>query len=101
MCKEPGHSTQRVYVRFDKEPQAKSDIPFLTFQMTCIQGHTHTYHRHEVIAEVGLEPVGGAVLGGLLFFVDPVVGVIGAVAGYAAVLRAEEEKVRRFNASVG
>lgn len=100
-CKHPGHTNEKIYIRFEREPQVRAEIPFWTFQMTCPQGSTNTYYKNEVHAEVGLEPVGGAILGGLLFLVDPVAGVIGAGAGYAAVKKAEDEKVKKFEASVG
>jgi hypothetical protein len=98
-CKHPSHPQLKVYVRFEKEPQTKSEIPFWTFQMTCIEGHTYIYSKGDVHAEVGLEPIGGAILGGLLVFLDPIVGVLGAAGGYAAVLEAERTKVRKFEES--
>ena len=94
------HPNERIYIRFEREPQTKNEIPFWTFQMTCPQGHPDTYYRNEVIAEMGLEPIGGAILGGLLFLVDPLAGVIGASAGLFGMAAHEEEKVRRFNESV-
>ena len=100
-CKRTGHTAQRVYVRFEKEPQVRAEIPFFIFQMTCDQGHTETYNRGDIKAEVGLEPIGGAILGGILFLVDPLLGAIGAGAGLFGIARLEQEKVERFNASVG
>lgn len=99
-CKEYGH-IEKVYVRFAQEPNVRSDIPFWSFQMKCSQGHIHTYYRYEVIAEVGLAPIGAAILGGLLFLVDPLLGIIGAGAGLFGVAANEEERVRRFNESPG
>ena len=101
LCKQPGDGSNKVYVRFEKEPQTRAEIPFWSFQMTCSLGHTHTYYRADVHAEIGLEPLGGAILGGLLFFVDPFLGAAGAIGGYAAVNKAEKDKVTKFEASVG
>ena len=76
-CEQYGH-IEKVYVHFAQEPQTRGDIPFWSFQMTCSQGHTRVYSKNDVVAEVGLAPIGGAILGGILFLVDPLIGLIGA-----------------------
>ena len=99
-CEQYGH-IEKVYVHFAQEPQTRGDIPFWSFQMTCSQGHTRVYSKNDVVAEVGLAPIGGAILGGILFLVDPLIGLIGAGAGLFGIAKIEQEKVERFNASVG
>ncbi len=100
-CKAQGHTTQKAYVRFTTEPKVRSEIPYFEFELTCGLGHRHRYLRNEVYAEVGLEPIGGAILGGILFLIDPIVGAIGAGAGLFGMWEAENQKVQRFNASQG
>lgn len=93
------HPNEKVYVRFTTPPETRSEVP-ASFQATCGKGHQNTYYRAEVVAEVGLEPWVGGLVGGLLFFVDPIAGVMGATAGYTAVLKVETDKVKRFNESI-
>ena len=93
------HQNERIYITFQSEPQTRSDIQQETFQLICPQGRPDVYFKAEIIAEVGLEPIGGAILGGILFLVDPLAGVLGASLGLFGVAAREQEKVRRFNGS--
>ena len=101
ICKTQGRATHKAYIRFNPEPRVHSEIPYFEFELICGLGHRHRYLRNDVHAEVGLEPIGGAILGGILFLIDPVAGVIGAGAGLFGMWKAEQEKVDRFEASSG
>jgi hypothetical protein len=100
-CKQPGHTSEKIYITFEHEPQLRSDIPFYTFQMKCSAGHISSYNRNEVMAEIGFEPIVAAIVGSLLFIVDPLLGVIGAGSGLLGIAARESDKVKRFNESTG
>ncbi|HUC38928.1 MAG TPA: hypothetical protein VL944_02250 [Candidatus Acidoferrum sp.] len=90
---------RNVYVHFDKQVTRRADIPEY-FSINDINGAQQTYHRREVRAEVGPEPVGVAlVVGALLFIIDPILGILGALGGGILSTQSEEERVRVFNSS--
>lgn len=101
LCKEAGHNAEKIYVKFDNQPKLRSEIPLSAFQLTCKSGHTNIYFRNDVFAEIGLEPIGGAILGALLFILDPLVGIAGAATGLFGIAARENEKVKTFNSSSG
>ena len=92
------HQTEKIYLKFDKEPQSRANVP-LSFTATCPSGIQQLFTNQEVIAEVGIEPIAGAILGGLLFFIDPVLGLIGLFGGLIGVNANEQQKVDNFNGS--
>ena len=101
-CKTTGHNNEKIYIDFEgKQPVIRSDIQNVAFQLRCRSEHFNVYLKNDVQAEVGLEPLGGAILGGLLFIIDPLAGIAGAAAGLFGIAAKEQEKVRRFNDSIG
>ncbi len=89
-----------IYVHFNGQINRRSDIPYEYFSVNDINGTPQTYHKSEVWAEVGPEPIGAAlVIGVLLFIVDPLLGLLGALGGGALSAQAEDERVRVFNSS--
>ncbi|MEM4068145.1 MAG: hypothetical protein QXV17_14940 [Candidatus Micrarchaeaceae archaeon] len=91
------HSGEKIYIQFTTVPQVRSQIP--PFNATCPQGYTAPYNKDDVIAEAGPAVVGGAVVGALLFLLDPVLGILGAILGGLGVGAAEQAAVERFNKS--
>ena len=96
ICK--SNQQERIYVSFEKEPITRSDIP-PAFDLKCRNGQINTYTNKEVIAEIGIEPLVGGLLGGLLFLIDPILGLIGTVATAFGTGIKETEKVNQFNNS--
>lgn len=92
------HNNEKIYLKFDKEPQVRSDIPPY-FNVTCPNGIADNHQNSEVKAEMGLEPIGGAILGGILFIVDPLLGIAGAGLGLFGMIKKETDKVEKFNKS--
>lgn len=96
------HPREKIFVDYTrwlgKEPSTRSEVPF-SFTLVCPQGFRATYTNHQLQAEVGLAPLGGAVLGGLLFLIDPVLGIIGAIGGAVAGASSDQAKVDKFNRS--
>ena len=92
------HGGERIYITFQRQPRTRSEIP-VTFNLTCPTGVASVYTNREVIAEVGAAAVGGAVLGGLLFLIDPLLGLAGMILGAAGANQAEQQSVDAFNQS--
>lgn len=96
-CKE--HPEEKIYINFGKEIATKNDVPFSCFSLTCPTNNlSHTYNINNVKAEEGFA-LGGAFIGALLFLVDPVLGLIGAIAGLLGMAKNEHDKVEKFNNS--
>jgi hypothetical protein len=95
------HPNEKIYINLANAPTVRNDIQATPFQLTCGSNHTDTYSRQEVLAEIGLAPVGGLILGSVLFLIDPIIGIVGASAGLFGLAAAEQERVRRFNESPG
>lgn len=93
------HKEEKIYINFQPEPSSRAEIP-PTFQLTCLQGTPDTYHREEVNAEIGLEPIGGGAAIGLGFsLIDPALGLILGILGLIGIKQKLEEKKNRFNNS--
>lgn len=92
------HPGEHIYINFGRELQTRSEVPF-QIGLTCPSGIYGSYNNRQVIAEVGTEPLAGAIIGGLLFLIDPLLGLLGALGGAASVNAKEQEKVNRFNNS--
>ena len=95
-CKD---SQEKIYITFQKEPQTRSDIPAI-FSLKCQNGQIEGFTNNDVSAEVGMEPIAGAVLGGVLFLIDPLIGLFGALIGAISMNTKEENKVKKFNNSI-
>ena len=91
-------SKEKIYITFQKEPQTRSDIP-VNFNLKCQNGQVEGFTNNDVSAEVGMEPIAGAVLGGALFLIDPLIGLFGSLIGAIGVATKEENKVKKFNNS--
>ncbi|MCL4546768.1 MAG: hypothetical protein M1576_03385 [Deltaproteobacteria bacterium] len=97
-CKE--HPEEKIYVDFGKQIFDKNELDYPCFSLACPKsGNTHTYSLNEISAEPGVA-IGGGILGALLFFLDPIAGIIGTITGLAAGLKNEQEKVEKFNNSL-
>ena len=71
----------------------------LSFTLSCpTTNHRYVYNANEVQAEAGIA-LGGALVGGLLFLIDPVLGLIGSIAGLIGMTKKEQDRVRKFNSS--
>lgn len=93
------HIGEKIYIKFEREPSNRSEIPPL-FQLSCPQGVLDNYSNREIIAEVGLAPIGIATgIGLLLSLADPFIGLIGGILGLLGVKKTEEEKEKAFNNS--
>jgi hypothetical protein len=90
---------EKVYISFQGTiPKIRSDINY-TFNLTCPSGSTNVYKKGEVNAEMGNSSLAGAAIGGLLFLLDPVLGILGAVLGGTISASAEKDSVDKFNNS--
>lgn len=92
MCS--SHQNEKVYVKFKQEPRSRQDVPAL-FQVTCHSGYTGTYSRSQVMAEPGF-PI-GVLVGTILFLIDPLLGLIGGVAGGALSNADDQRRANQFN----
>ena len=90
------HPGERVYITFKPEPPDRANVPE-QFWLRCNQGAQNLYRREEVFAEPGPAWLVGAAIGALMFFLDPIVGVIAAIGGAAGVRATEEATAQRFN----
>ena len=95
-------NSKKLYIQFDKglEPPTKQEVPFETFNIKDIDGSDQQYNKEDIQAEVGMEPIGGAIIGGLLFLIDPLIGVLGSLLGTVGVMKKEQEKVNKFNKKI-
>ena len=91
------HRGEKIYVQFVTPPQVRSQVP--PFNATCPQGFTTIYDRNDVFAELGPAFVGGAIVGALLFLLDPILGILGVILGGLGVGAAEQTAVDNFNKS--
>ena len=99
ICKIHQHEQERIYVVFQSEPATRGQLPMF-FTVACPSTKIPiNYTPADVIAEVGAAPIGGAIIGGLLFLVDPLLGIIGLIAGAAGVNNAEQQRCNIFNNS--
>jgi len=93
------HGQEKVYINFQAPlPKVRSDIT-PTFNLTCPKGNINWYSNREVFAEMGNASLAGAAIGGLLFLLDPILGILGAVLGGTISASAEKESVDKFNNS--
>lgn len=96
-CK--SHEQEKIYINFQAPiPKVRSDINS-AFNLTCPRGVTNLYTNREVNAEMGSASLAGAAVGGLLFLLDPILGILGAILGGTISASAEKENVDRFNNS--
>jgi len=96
ICK--SNQQERIYVSSEKQPIKRSDIP-LAFDLKCRNGQINTYTNKDVFAEIGIEHLVGGLLCGLLFLIDFILGLIGAVTTAFGKGIKETEKVNQFNNS--
>ncbi|MCL4428062.1 MAG: hypothetical protein M1276_03605 [Deltaproteobacteria bacterium] len=93
------HPEEKIYINFQPEPSSRTEIPPV-FPLTCLQGITGNYTNGEVIAEIGLEPIGvGAAVGLGFSLIDPILGLILGVLGLVGIKQKLEEKKNQFNDS--
>ncbi len=92
------HPGERIYISFQRIPSVRQEIPAF-FNATCPSGITGSYTNGEVIAEVGDAAIGGAIVGGLLFLVDPLLGLAGMIIGALGANATEQQRVEAFNRS--
>lgn len=92
------HPAEKVYLQFTKQPSTRDEIPW-QFSVQCPQGVIYTYARNAVEAEVGPTFLAGAAVGALLFLIDPLLGLLGALGGAVGVGATEADKVKVFNSS--
>lgn len=57
------------------------------------------YTKEDVQAEVGSASLAGAAVGGLLFLIDPILGIAGAILGGMISASTEKQNVDNFNNS--
>ena len=96
-CKE--HHDEKIYINFGKEVKTKNELTYECFSLICPTSKTtYLYNINEVKAEVG-PAFGGALVGALLFIIDPVLGLIGSITGLLGMAKIEQEKVNKFNNS--
>jgi len=99
ICQLHRNEQERIYVNFQGDVRSRSQLPPY-FTLICPTTRAQiNYTPQDVKAEIGLEPLGGAVIGGLLFLIDPLLGLAGLILGAAGANATEEEKVRVFNES--
>ena len=97
ICQLHRQTQERIYVNFQGDVRLRSQLPQY-FTLLCPTTRTQTYYTpHDVIAEIGLEPIGGAIIGGLIFLIDPLLGLAGLILGAAGANATEEQKVQTFN----
>ena len=93
------HGQEKIYINFQAPiPKVRSDINY-AFNLTCPRGTTNLYTNREVNAEMGSGSLAGAAIGGLLFLLDPILGILGAVLGGTISASAEKDNVDKFNNS--
>lgn len=92
------HPQEKIYINFQNQPKTRADIP-PSFTLKCPRGSTSLYSNRDVQAEIGGTAIAGALLGALLFVVDPVLGILGAITGGAIGGSAEKQAVDNFNKS--
>ena len=100
ICKE--HPHEKIYLRWPGgNPQYRNDISLPSFCIKCpTTEEDNLYTASDVIAEEGAQlPAVGAGLGALLFFINPISGLIGTIIGIVGGRLSEEEKVKQFNKS--
>ncbi len=90
------HPGERIYIDFDIEPETRLDIP-PEIGLICQDEKYNVYSNRDVIAEIGIGKMaaGGAIIGGLLYLIDPILGIIGIF----GVAKREKDKVEKFNNS--
>lgn len=69
------------------------------FKSQVSRGSINWYTNREVQAEMGNALLAGAAIGRLLFLLDPILGILGAVLGGTIIPSAEKNRVDRFNNS--
>jgi len=94
------HPGEKIYINFQNQPKTRSEIPSL-FSLKCPKGSTSIYSNRDVQAEIGETAIAGALLGALLFVIDPVLGLLGAITGGAIGGLSEKQSVDNFNNSEG
>lgn len=92
------HNQEKIYINFKNQPKTRAEIPS-TFTLKCPRGAISSYSNHDVQAEIGSTAIAGALLGALLFVVDPILGIIGALTGGVIGGSAESQEVDKFNKS--
>ena len=96
-CRE--HPQEKIYIDFGKEISTKDEIPYPCFSLKCpTSNNAFTYNANDVMAEIGTA-LGGALVGALLFLIDPVLGLVGTVMGLLGKTKIEQDKVIKFNNS--
>ena len=91
------HNSERIYVNFSNNPRRRTDLPAV-FMLNCPStSQPIAFYPSDVSAEGGPAPIGGAIIGGLLFLVDPVLGLLGALLGAGAANNEEQQQVNDFN----
>ncbi len=93
------HPQEKVYINFQGQaPKTRADVTY-SFNLTCPRGSTNWYTNRDVQAEMGSASLAGAAVGGLLFLLDPILGILGAVLGGTISASAEKENIDKFNNS--
>ena len=93
------HPQERIYVTFQQEPVTRARVPrVFTLKCPSMPNLATSYFPNDVYAEVG-PPIGGALVGALLFLVDPLLGLAGMIIGATIHGQSEQDRVRNFNNS--
>lgn len=93
------HAQEKVYINFQQPfPKVRSDINY-QFSVTCPRKSTSLYFNRDVFAEMGSASLAGAAVGGLLFLIDPILGILGLILGGTISASAEKDAVDKFNNS--
>lgn len=96
MCKH--HFGEKVYLAFTSTPKTRDEVPS-QFSVVCPFNKAFAiYSRKNVWAEPGITPAGGVLVGALGFAIDPILGLVGLLAGAAAGEK-EKKNVEVFNKS--
>ena len=99
-CKE--HPQEKIYIDFTDitiKITVKNDIPYHYFTLWChSNNHINVYNVNEIQAEKGIV-LGGALVGSLLFIIDPILAFIDLIAAVLGIRKKEQNKVKKFNNS--
>ncbi len=99
ICQLHSQEQEKIYVNFQGDVRLRSQLPQF-FTLICPSTKVQmSYTPQEVNAEIGLEPLGGAIIGGLLFLIDPLLGLAGLLLGGLGANATEQQKVDAFNNS--
>ena len=100
-CKE--HLQEKIYIDFSNitiKISVKNDIPYHYFTLWCHYTNClNVYDVNEIQAEKGFA-LGGALIGSLLFIIDPILAFIDLIKRLTGISKKEQDKIKKFNNSI-